>query len=108
MKKIRDNFHYLITLFLFFGGIITNDCNFLKIHALFSLLVIFHWITNNNKCFLSDYDYNEGNGYTMHILKKLGINIKQENNEMLLNSIAYLSVLIPFFYTYTKIKKYCD
>jgi hypothetical protein len=106
-KNIRDNIHYLITLFLFFGGIISNNCKMLQIHAIFCILVIFHWITNNNKCFLSEYDYKDGNGYTMHILNYLGINIKQENNELLLNIIAYSSVLIPLLFSYNKILKNC-
>lgn len=105
LKKIRDSFHYIITLFLFFGGIWHNNCNVLKIHAFVCSMTILHWITNDNKCFLSEYDYNEENGYSIHLLKYLGIHLEQDKDQMLLQLISYSSVLIPLLFTFNKLLK---
>lgn len=100
IKLLRDIIHYIITIFLLFGSI-SNNRNLLYFHLFFCILTITHWMTNNNKCFLSEYDYDENAGYTKQILHFFGFNL---NNEYVLNTIAYLCILIPFAITLNKLR----
>ena len=59
MKSIRDSLHYLITAYIILGWLVPEQQ---MLHAVFCALVLLHWRTNNNRCFLSEYDYS-GNGY---------------------------------------------
>lgn len=102
-KIARTYLHYIVTFFILFGGIITNNYNIIKFHIIFNTFIIIHWLTNDNKCFLSEYDNLESTEYTSGILKKLGINI--DGNEILINFIAYLTVIIPLFLSLKKINK---
>jgi hypothetical protein len=106
MKRFRENLHYMITLFILFGGIF-NNCNILFIHYYFCIITVIHWLTNNNKCFLSEYDYKENNGYTLHLLQFLGFNFDQNKDKALLNLIAYMCVIIPASITLYKYHSLC-
>lgn len=107
MKQIRDAFHYIITIFLIFGSM-TDNCNILSIHSYLCIFTVLHWLTNNNKCFLSEYDYDNNNGYTHQILQYFGINLDPNNDKFTLNVIAYLCVLIPLHISYTKFERRCN
>lgn len=96
--------HYLITFFIIFGCM-SNDYSVLTVHFYFNIIVILHWLTNNNKCFLSDYDNQGENGYTQELLEKVfGLCI---SNPTTLNSITYMIVIIPLYITYSKLKEMC-
>jgi hypothetical protein len=102
-KLARTYLHYIVTFFILFGGIITNNYNIIKFHIIFNTFIIIHWLTNNNKCFLSEYDHDGSNEYSSGLLKKIGINV--ENNENLLNFITYSVVIIPLFLSLQKLNK---
>ena len=110
-SKFRNNIHYCITIFILFGGITSIlflNCRMLTIHAYFCILVIAHWLTNNNKCFISEYDENnKNNGYTLSLLKKIGINISPDNY-IITNTISYSMVLIPLYISYISLVKHCN
>lgn len=106
MKKFRDNLHYLITLFILFGWIPSN-CTTLFIHYYFCIITLLHWMTNDNKCFLSEYDYDDDTGYSAHLLQLLGFNVDPIKDEILLNLISYLCVLIPATITLYKYRNLC-
>ena len=100
--SLIQNIHYIISLFIVFGFLF-NNINMLKIHLIFNIIVILHWLTNNNKCFLSELEYNEenqDNGYIIDIVYNIfGIRINKSTGEIL----AYLSVIIPGYLSYVKI-----
>jgi len=102
-KQIRSLLHYTITFYVLFGTFLSNDCTYLQYHFYFCALIIFHWLTNDNRCFLSVYDH-EPNEYTLSILSKIGINIPKEN-VLLSTIIVYSSVIIPMSITYVKLRK---
>ncbi len=99
-KNLRKIIHYLITIFILFGWA-HNNKKLLLIHMIFIGAVLFHWITNNNRCFLSDYDYEDDpNGYTKDLLNKFGIKL---NNDKIILYICYLLLFIPFIISVIKI-----
>lgn len=106
MKHLRDNLHYIITIFILFGSI-SNNCNILYFHLFFCISTILHWATNNNKCFLSEYDYNEDTGYSMRILNYFGFNFDKDKDEYILNTIVYSCVIIPLLITLNKLRYHC-
>jgi hypothetical protein len=84
--------HYIISIFIMFGSFFSKNKKYLKFHFFFNLMVIAHWYTNNNKCFLSDdYGDEDPQGYTKHLLSFLHIEATDSNA----NLISYLSVIIP-------------
>jgi hypothetical protein len=90
--------HYCITFFVIFGGligIIFNNLDIIKFHILFNILVIVHWLTNNNKCVLSEisYENNEKNNkYTDDIISNI---FQTKLNDFQLLIISYLVIIIP-------------
>jgi len=44
-------FHHVVNIYIYIGGILFNPLY----HLLFLLFTILHWITNDNKCFLTEY-----------------------------------------------------
>lgn len=53
--------HHIINIFIYFGWLF-NAHNVLLFHVVFPLLVLLHWKTNNNRCFLTQI-INEYCGY---------------------------------------------
>lgn len=99
----RHYLHYLISLYLVFGGVFTSDLYFVKIHFYVTFLTLIHWLTNNGQCFLSQMDYNENeepNGYTVHMLNKIGITNPSKTVKQM---CGYGSVLIPCLYSLYKL-----
>jgi hypothetical protein len=107
MKQFNNIIHYLITFFIIFGGSISDNCNLLFVHYYFCIITILHWLTNNNKCFLSEYDYNHDTGYSAHLLQRLGFNFDPVKDQILLNLISYMCVLIPATITLYKYRMVC-
>jgi hypothetical protein len=104
-KSIRNFFHYIITGYIIFGNLFTNDCTLLQVHFYFCALVILHWFTNNNKCFLAEYDYENKNGYTLELLQSLNINIP-DDDIVISTTIAYLCIIIPMLISYFKLRQF--
>ena len=102
-KSLRIFIHYIIFFFILFGGIISNNYNIIKFHIIFNIIVILHWLTNNNKCFLSEYDH-KGGSFVIIVFKKFGIYIN-ENNETVINAITYSGVILPLLYSLYKLNK---
>lgn len=101
-SQFRHNIHYIISIYLVFGGIITNNIILLYIHFLITLFTILHWFLNNGKCFLTEMDYNtdeEPNAYTKHVLDIFKI----PYNDLILDIMGYASVVVPCLYSLYKI-----
>lgn len=100
--RLRHYIHYIISIYLVFGGLFTNNVIYLKIHFYVTLLTIIHWITNKGQCFLTETDYDsndEPNGYTKHLLSLMNISPSSTN----LMIIGWLSVILPCIYTLYKL-----
>jgi hypothetical protein len=80
-------FHSIISFFGVFGFIIAP-----RIHAPFCGAIIFHWLTNNNRCILSD-DYDDKNGFTKDLLTLMGL--PWPSSELVQSIIPYILLLIP-------------
>ena len=86
-------FHHIVNIYIYIGGILFNPLY----HILFLLFTILHWITNDNKCFLTEYTnsicYPEVKGYKQFndFIKMIGYQDKYPN-------ISYyvLSILIGY------------
>jgi len=91
-SETRHSIHYMITLFVIFGGI-TSYTFVTKMHVFIIILILLHWLTNNGKCALSEIDYDDNEtGYTSHILKIFRIN----NTSIYMDRfISYAFIIIP-------------
>lgn len=100
VKNLRKIIHYLITLYIIIGWTPDNK-KMLIIHIIFICGVLIHWITNNNRCFLSEYEYGDDpQAYTKNLLNKFGIKL---NNDKIIQFIQYLSLFIPFIISVIKL-----
>ena len=102
-STVRHWLHYVITGIIMLGGILTTNSLLLKIHIFICGNVILHWLTNNNRCIISEADYNNNNGYTIHLLQKMGIQV-DESNSILPNLVAYGSVMVVLFFSWWRLK----
>lgn len=86
-KLFRETLHYAITATTLAIPIFARNCFLLLGNAILCLLVLIHWLTNNGKCALSEYDHT-GNSYTIGLLRLIGI--KLPTNDMYYSQrIAY-------------------
>lgn len=99
--------HYVISALILFGGAFTSNCTLLKFHLLLCLVVVVHWLTNNNRCMLSEEEHDNPNGYTLGLLRNVGIVIP-EDDVVTANIVAYAFVLIPAWYTLMKLHVHCQ
>ena len=69
--------HFIIVLYIYIGGIITNNKTLLTVHLLTFITIIFHWIVNNNNCFMTQLTYGENSEshYTIGWFKFFKISI---------------------------------
>lgn len=96
--------HYIISFYIIFGGVITKNLTYVKIHFFVTFFIFIHWITNDGQCFLSEIDYDkntEPNGYTKHLLSLVGIHITPEQ----LKVIGWLSIILPCLYSFYLLKR---
>lgn len=99
VSVFRHYLHYLITVYLVFGGVFTSNLYFIRMHFYVTFLTLIHWFTNNGQCFLSQMDYDETKepyGYTVHILNKFGIDNPSKTVKQM---CGYGGVLIPCLYS---------
>lgn len=83
--------HQLITAYIVFGGLFTSDRAWLLAHIAFNIAVIVHWMTNNNRCFLSA-EYEDDAGYSVELVRKLtGVTVSNAMGD----KISYALVIIP-------------
>ena len=73
-------------------------------YILFNIFIILHWLTNNNKCILSEMDNEEPGGYTSRCLEKINININPDS--IFIDIFSYSLLIILIFLALYKIKYY--
>lgn len=99
-RDARHALHYLISAYLVLGWI-PGNCTWLRIHFWVCVGTILHWLTNNNRCFLAEYDYDGGHGaeYTQHMLRAVGIHLPKV---WMVVCVAYLVVILPALASFAK------
>ncbi len=103
-RQVREYTHYVITIFILTGGFLISNCPMLRAYLLFLVILVLHWVTNGNECFISKLDYKkEDVGYTQGILKKAGIELSKTTVSVL----NYLFVLFMIWYTHDKLQRTC-
>jgi hypothetical protein len=96
--------HYVITIFIITGAFFISNCAMLKVYFLFLVVLLLHWLTNGNECFISKLDHDGDSGaYSQGILKQFGIELSK-NTVSVLNYLAILSLI---WFTYRKLQRTC-
>lgn len=105
-EDVRRWVHYVITFFILFGGLLTDDRKLLQAHLLLCGIVLVHWLTNEGMCILSEMDHgpDDKHGYTLDVLNRFGIRIDKDNNPAI-HAVAHAAVLVPALITYLKLRR---
>ena len=91
--------HQLITAYIVFGGLFTSNPALLRLHIAFNVIVILHWLTNNNRCFLSG-EHDDNAGYSRSLVLKLtGVTV----SNAAANAVSYASVILPAIFSAWKL-----
>jgi hypothetical protein len=112
---IRHYLHYVISLYIVFGGVVAKyvfgSDKFVYIHIYVLAGILLHWLTNNGKCFLSQYDYSDNDkeckdckdtSYTRHLMESVGLGGLNISGKLM----SRLATMIPMLYSiYMVIKK---
>lgn len=94
--------HEIITAYVIFGGMFTNDRTLLQIHLANNLVVIGHWLTNNNRCFLSN-EYEDDAGYSGELVRKItGVTVTNDMANAISYTLAILSALLTAWKLHNK------
>jgi len=83
--------HHIMSVYIYLGGFLFNS----TYHLLFILLILFHWITNNNRCELTTQT-NKYCGYNKD--KKFNDIIKQLNLEEMIPNFHYYYLFFMIMY----------
>jgi hypothetical protein len=103
-RQVREYTHYAISIFILTGAFLIPSCPFLRVYLLFLVVLLLHWITNGNKCCISQFDYKKDDiGYTQGILKRFGI----EFSKTAVTVLNYSTVLFLIWYTHDKLQRTC-
>ena len=77
----------MISLFGMLGFLIAP-----RIHAPFCAAILFHWLTNGNRCIMSG-EYDDPNGFTKDLITMVGLPWPESTS--LQKLIPYLLLLVP-------------
>jgi hypothetical protein len=97
MKNARFRLHNIISIYLIFGGFLTSNVSYKKIHFFVCFLVILQWVVFDNRCFLSEYDHDSDTGYSKEVFCSIGVDLDPTQ----LNIISYMLILIPMAHSFS-------
>jgi hypothetical protein len=93
--------HQLVTAYIVFGGLFVNDRAWLRAHIAFNVATIIHWLTNNNRCFMST-EYEDDAGYSVDLVRNLtGMTVSNATGD----AVSYTFVIIPAMFSAWKLWK---
>jgi hypothetical protein len=87
LQPLKFILHSAIALFSLFGWLL-----FPRIHGPYCGAVLLHWLTNNNRCFLSG-EYEDPNGFTKDFLGAFGIGWPRD--VVAQNVVVYAMLIVP-------------
>lgn len=104
-SKIRHYLHYVISLYIVFGGVaakyVFGSDKFVYNHVYVLTGILLHWLTNNGKCFLSQYDYSEkgpnGTSYTRHLMEMVGLGGLNISGRLMTRLVTMTSMLYSVY-----------
>ncbi len=103
-RIIRQYTHYAITIFGLTGAFFISNCAMLKAYFLFLVLILLHWLTNGNECWISKIDYDgDPEAYSNSMFNRLGIQLTKIQT----NLLNYAIMIGLISYTYFKMKRMC-
>ena len=90
--------HHIVSIYVLLGGILFNS----KYHLIFIIIILIHWLTNNNSCYLTTITnkfcgYNKEKNFEDLIYK---LNFRKLNK----NIHYYLLIILIFYDIYYLIK----
>jgi hypothetical protein len=102
----------MVVIFLMFGGLFSsviskafgmNETTFLMAHFCIIIANILHWLTNGNRCFLTDleYDGSTSSEFMISILNIFGIELSDE----CINILSYNLLILLAVYSFNKLKR---
>jgi len=93
--------HQLVTAYIVFGGLFATDRAWLRAHLAFNIATIIHWLTNDNRCFLSG-EYEDDAGYTAGLVRSLtGMTVSNATGD----AVSYAFVIVPAMVTAWKLSR---
>ena len=102
---MKDKYHYLITLYIVFGGAISfllNNKTGIAIHVFINAIIILQWLVFG-KCLVSKYDSkDEPSGYTRKILRNFGLNDSMKNTQITVYAMTTIPMLFSIYLFYKK------
>lgn len=105
-KEVKKFVHYAITAFFATGVIWIHNCAFLKVYFLASSVVLLHWLTNDDKCCVSQLeDPNETfrYNYSQTLWRKFGVHFTEKQLFFVNKAILVLILIL----TYLRLNKEC-
>ncbi len=103
-KEIRSYVHYAITFFILTGVFWITNCALLKAYFLALIVILLHWLTNDDRCCISQMDHgNDRSAYSNELFSKIGLQLTH-------SQIFYVNkgiMLVLIVATYFKLKKLC-
>lgn len=111
-NSLIHTIHFIVVIFLIFGGLFSgviskvfgmNETTFLMAHFCIIIANILHWLTNGNKCFLTEWEYEGSNsfGFTTSIFDVFGIEMSEE----CMNVFSYNTLILLAVYSFNKLKR---
>jgi hypothetical protein len=92
-------FHDAVTFFILAGGFLSSNVYYLKAHFFFCGCIILQWLVNDNRCVLSEKEYDDKNGYTKQLLGYVGITVPDDDCTIS-NCISYGSTMLSMAFSY--------
>lgn len=111
-NSLIHTIHFMVVIFLMFGGLFSgviskvfgmNETTFLMVHFCIIIANILHWLTNGNKCFLTQWEYgnNSSFGFLTSITNALGIELSDE----CMNVLCYNLLILLAVYSLNKLRR---
>jgi len=102
--ELRTYIHYAITAFALTGVFWISNCPLLKVYFLMLVVILLHWLTNDDKCCISQIDHKQDkSGYSKDLWSKIGLRL----SETQIFYVNKLIMLILITATYFKLKTVC-
>lgn len=102
--EIRSYVHYAITAFALTGVFWISNCPLLKAYFLMLVVIFLHWLTNDDRCCLSQMDHgSDTKAYSRGIWAKFGLKLSDTQINYT-NKFIIIALIIA---SYLKLKKVC-
>lgn len=107
--------HYIIVFFIFFGFLLPDK--YIKYHLFFIVILKIHWITNNDKCILTQieqhFDNNNNNNdddtkypFMNKLLDLINVHLTDKNYDCIFDKIILLLFIYDLYkYNYLRLDK---